>query len=173
MVSTAKQGNDEEDVVGVRSRLVGMVGVLLALGACGQTNAADHGAPTSSSGGELMFAVSRTCTTDSEPHCEVVGDEHVVVNPSDFAQAGVATATPADDSSAAVDVVFDAEGAAAFSKASGEVAQKGDSARLVLRVDDHVLSAVRVPSSVAVTKMRIALPDHLHADDIARQITDG
>ncbi|HEX5969779.1 MAG TPA: hypothetical protein VFY88_14975 [Intrasporangium sp.] len=121
----------------------------------------------------MQFAVSPTCIPGSGADCEAVGDEHVVINPSDFARAGVTTAAPADDSSAAVDVVFDSEGAAAFSKASSEVAQKGDGARLVLAVDDQVLSAVRVPSPVEVTKMRIVLPGHLHAEDVARRITGG
>ena len=83
------------------------------------------------------------------------------------------SAAPAGDGSAAVDVVFDAKGAAAFSKAASEVAQEGDGARLVLRVDDQVLSAVRVPGPISVTTMRIALPGHPHADDVARQIHGG
>lgn len=103
----------------------------------------------------------------------MVGQEHVLVNPSDFARAGVTTAAPAGDSSSAVDVVFDAEGAAAFSKAASEVAQDGDGARLVLRVGDQVLSAVRVSSPISVTTMRFVVPGHLHADEVARQIHGG
>lgn len=41
-------GSDEEVVVDGRVRLVGILGVLLALGACGQSGAGDDpGAPTS------------------------------------------------------------------------------------------------------------------------------
>jgi len=82
-------------------------------------------------------------------------------------------ATPAADGSAAVDVVFDTQGATAFLEASRQVVEKGESGRLVLRIDDQVISAVRVPSPVAVTQMHIVLPDHLHAQDVVRQITEG
>jgi hypothetical protein len=84
----------------------------------------------------------------------------------------VATATPAPDG-AAVDVVFDSEGAAAFSRASSEDAQKGDNARLLLGVDDQVLSAVRVPSPIKVTQMRIVVPEHVDAEDVVRRINGG
>jgi hypothetical protein len=103
----------------------------------------------------------------------VVGGEYVLITPSSFARAGVATATPAGDGISAVDVVFDVDGAAAFSKAATEVAVKGDGARLVVRVDDRVLSAVRVPSSISVTTMRIAVPADLDPADVARQINAG
>lgn len=113
-----------------------------------------------------------TCTPGSGPECQAVGDEHVVT-PSEFTRAGVVTATPAADGSAAVDVVFDPEGATAFLEASRQVVDKGDSGRLVLRINDQVISTVRVPGAVAVTRLHISLPDHLHAQDVVRQITEG
>ena len=83
------------------------------------------------------------------------------------------SAIPAADGSAAVDVVLDTEGAREFSAAAGQVAEEGDGGRLVLRVDGEVVSAVRVPAAIAVTQLQISLPDHLRADDVARQINDG
>ena len=162
--------------MGIRSRHVGMAGVLLALGACGQAPAGDPGeltTSTSNPGGAVHLAASQTCMPGSVAECQAVGDEHVVVAPSEFTRVGVVTATPAADGSAAVDVVFDPEGATAFLEASRQVVDEGDSGRLVLRINDQVICAVRVPSTVAVTRLHISLPDHLHAQDVVRQITEG
>jgi hypothetical protein len=153
-----------------------MAGVLLALGACGQAPAGDPGELTASPsdpGGAVHLAASQTCTPGSVAECQAVGDEHVVVAPSEFTRVGVTTATPAADGSAAVEVVFDAAGAAAFLEASRQAADKGESGRLVLRVDDQVISAVRVPSAVAVTQLHISLPDHLQPQDVVRQIGES
>ena len=161
--------------MGIRSRHFGVAGVLLALGACGQAPAGDAGELTTSTSnpGAVHLAASQTCTPGSVAECQAVGDEHVVVAPSEFTRVGVTTATPAADGSAAVEVVFDAEGAAAFLGASRQAADKGESGRLVLRVDDQVISAVRVPSAVAVTQLHISLPDHLQPQDVVRQIGEG
>ncbi len=158
--------------MGVRSWPVGVAGMMLALSACGQASAGDPASSTSNHGGAVQFAASQTCTPGAGPECQAVGDEHVVT-PSEFTRVGVVTATPAADGSAAVDVVFDTQGATAFLEASRQVVEKGESGRLVLRIDDQVISAVRVPSAVAVTQMHIVLPDHLHAQDVVRQITEG
>ena len=174
MVGATSTGSwDEEVVVAIRSWQVGVAGMLLTLGACGQAKAGDPVASTSDRGGAIGLAVSQTCTPGSRPDCEAIGDEYVIVAPSDFARVGVTTATPAPDGSGAVDLVLDAEGARAFSEASGQVAQKGDDGRLVLSVEAEVLSAVRVPTPVAVKHMQISLPDHLRAEDVARQISGG
>lgn len=121
----------------------------------------------------MQLAVSQTCTPGSAPDCESVGDEHIVVTASDFIRVGVISAAPARDGIPAIDVEFDAEGAIAFSQASKDVVEKGDDGRLVLRADDHVLGAVRVPSPVAVSQLRIFLQDDLSAEDAARWITGG
>ena len=174
MVSTTEQGDGgEEVVVAVRSWHVGAVGMLLMLGACGPANAGKPVASTSGRVGAVKLAVSQTCTPGSTPDCKAVGDEYVVVTPAAFARVGVTTATPAADGSAAVDVVLDPDGARAFSDAAGQVAQKGEGGRLVLGVEAELLSAVSVPAPMAVTKLRIALPDHLHAEDVARRINNG
>lgn len=102
-----------------------------------------------------------------------MGDEYVVVAASEFTRVGVATATPAPDGRAAVDVAFDTQGATAFRETSSRVLRKGYRGRLVLEVDDQVLSAVRVPSSVVAPQLPIFLPDHLHAEDVVRQIRGG
>lgn len=80
-MSAAEQQSDEEVVVGIRSSHVGIVGVLLALSACGPASTGDQPASTSNSGGGVQFAVSQTCSPGSGGACEVVGDEHVLVNP--------------------------------------------------------------------------------------------
>ncbi len=145
---------------------------MLALGACGQATTGDPAPSSSNPGGAVQFAVSLTCKPGSGPECRAVGDEHVV-SPSEFTRVGVLTATPAPDGSAAVDVVFDPEGATAFLEASRQVGDKGDRGRLVLGINDQVISAVRVPSAVAVTRLHISLPNHLRAQDVVRQITEG
>jgi hypothetical protein len=166
--------DDEEVVAAMRSWQVGVAGMLLILGACGRADAGNPVPSTSGRGGALELAVSQTCTPGSRPDCTAVADEHVVVTPSGFARIGVTSATPAADGSAAVYVVLDTEGARAFSAIAGQVAEEeGDGGRLVLRVDGEVLSAVRVPEPMSLTRLEIAVPDHLRAEDVARQINDG
>ncbi|GAA2030911.1 hypothetical protein GCM10009740_20810 [Terrabacter terrae] len=48
----------------------------------------------------------------------------------------MASATLSADDGSAIDVEFDSDGAATFSKATSQVAQKGDEGRLVLKVQD-------------------------------------
>lgn len=156
-----------------RSWRIGLAGMLLALGACGQVAAEDPDRSTSDRGGAVQLAASQTCTPGSGPDCVSVGGEHIVVTASDFIRVGVVSATPARDGIPAIDVEFDAEGAMAFSQASKDVVEKGDGGRLVLRADEHVLGAVRVPSPLAPSELRIFLQDDLSAEDAARWIIGG
>ena len=84
-------------------------------------SADDPATPTSSSGGAVHFAVSQTCEPGSGPDCQPIGSEHVVT-PAESTRVGVVTATPAADG-AAVDVVFDSDGATAFQELSEKVVQ--------------------------------------------------
>ena len=148
-----------------------MAGTLLVLCGCAQPDAGNPAPSAPARAGVVHVAASETCAPGSGPTCAAVGGEHVLVTPSDFTALGVATASAAGDDRHAVDVVFDSAGAATLEAVSRTVAGKGDNGRLVLRVKDRVISAVRVPGAVSVTTMRLALPDHLDAQDVAQQIT--
>ncbi len=153
-------------------RLCSLGGLLLTLGACSAGGGPDTSEP-SDPAGAIELAVSQTCTPDQDPRCVSVNGEHVVVAPSEFVRAGVEEAAVADheEGNSAVDVIFDDDGAAVFQDSTAQVAQAGQAARLVTKVGDQVIAAVRVPEALDGDRVRVALPADARAEDVVDLIT--
>jgi hypothetical protein len=145
--------------------------LLLAMSGCAAEVAEDEKAPTT--GGGIEMAVSQTCDSGSLPECISVNGEYVMVVPSDFVRAGVEDAVAvANGETSAVDVKFDSGGATVFQTSTAEAAQAGETARLVMKVGDTVLSAVAVPEALQSDSVLVALPPDASADELVDSIRD-
>lgn len=154
---------------GWRSAAAGLA--LLALSACSAEG--DPGQNTAStSAGTIEIAVSATCEPGSEPNCTQVNDQYVVLDSAQFISAGVmdAAAGSRQQDQEILEVTLDDDGAAAFRTATAEVAEAGNSARLVLQVGENVLSAVQVPEPVEGAQIQISLPADVNAEELAEQL---
>lgn len=134
---------------------------------------AEHTA--SSTRGGIELAVSRTCSPGSEPECVLVNGEHVTVIPSHFVRVGVehAVAVADGEGNESIELRFDDEGTATLESSSAQVAGVGQDGRLVMKVGDRVLSAVRVPAALETSEVRIALPPDAGADAVIEHIRAG
>jgi hypothetical protein len=137
--------------------------LLLAMSGCSAAGGADESARTSAGGIEM--AVSQTCVSGTAPECVSVNGEYVMIVPSDFVHVGVDDAEAvADGGTVAVDVRFDGEGAKVFQAFTAEAAETGETARLVIKVGDTVVSAVAVLEPWEGDSVLIALPPDESAD---------
>lgn len=138
----------------------------LGLGACSSGDA-------DATGGAVELAVSHTCLPDVEAdaECVPVRGEHVVTT-SDFQRAGIDEAwTVADDADGdTIHLTFDDDGTAVLESSSEEVARAGETARLLIRVDDDVLAAVRVPEPLTGGDVLLAVPGGSSAEDLLELI---
>lgn len=143
--------------------------LLLAMSGCSAAGGADESAPTSAGGIEM--AVSQTCVSGSAPECVSVNGEYVMIVPSDFVHAGVDEAKAvANGGTDAVDVRFDGEGARVLQIVTAEAAESGETARLVIKVADTVVSAVAVLEVLEGDSVLIALPLDESADQLIGMI---
>lgn len=148
---------------------VGSLG--LALGGCG--GGADQ-TPRSTTGGAVELAVAHTCApgADLGPDCVEVNGERVSVPTTDFERAGVDDVSTGAGSDT-IHLTFDDDGSALLRSSSAEVAAAGDTARLAIRVDEHVLAAVRVPEPLDGADVQLVVPDDTSAEDLVALIQGG
>ncbi|MEV8250342.1 hypothetical protein AB0O87_05385 [Microbacterium sp. NPDC076768] len=151
----------------VRMRWLGLMALAsLVLSGCSTAGGADG--TSASAGGVIELAVAEVCEAGSDPQCVLVGEEYVVV-PSDFESAGVESAAAIEDAQQnAVEVTLTSEGAAVLNDLSGQAAQAGDDTRLLFKVDDDILSAVRVMDALQGNQVVIALG----SEDAPQELVD-
>ncbi|MBZ2195771.1 hypothetical protein [Occultella gossypii] len=157
-----------------RSWYVGLL--VLVVSACSAGGTGDGPTPTPT-GGAVELAVAQACTAGSGADCVPVNGEHVEVSAAEFSRAGVAEATAVPDAGEgdAVDLTFDPDGAAVLQELSAQAAGAGETARLVIRVGETLVSAAAVPEPLeeAAGNVRIALPDGTSAADVVEEIRAG
>ncbi|WP_163544753.1 hypothetical protein [Occultella kanbiaonis] len=157
-----------------RSWCVGLL--VLVASACSAGGAGDGPTPTPT-GGAIELAVAQSCTPGSGADCVPVNGEHVEVGAAEFSRAGVADAAAVPDAGDhdAVDLTFDPDGTAVLQDLSAQAVGAGDTARLVMRVGETLVSAAAVPEPLeeAVGTVRIALPEGTSADDVVELIRAG
>lgn len=149
--------------------------LLLVLAACADGGrAVDDGmqAPSRNATGEsaaaLEMAVSVTCAGDSSSQCVSINGEDVLITPAEFEQLGVDAAAAAG--TGLIDVTLDSDGAAVMQQLSTEASEAGEDARLVTRVGNDVLSAVRVQGAFRGQFLQMAVPAEVDAGRIAARI---
>lgn len=110
--------------------------------------------------GALELAISQTCAPGSDPQCIPINDEHILVVPTAFERAGVDSASGAPSSGASdmINVTLDSDGATLARRMTVEASQAGDQTRLVMKVGDVIVSAVRVQGEFRGDQMMVALP---------------
>jgi hypothetical protein len=150
--------------------------LVLVASACSTGGAGDEPPPTPT-GGAIELAVAHACTPGSSAECFPVNGEHVEVGAAEFSRAGVADAAAVPDAGErdAVDLTFDPDGTAVLQDLSAQAAGAGETARLVIRVGETLVSAAAVPEplEVAAGSVRIALPEGTSADDVVELIRAG
>lgn len=132
-------------------------------------------ATASSDRGAIELAVSQTCTPGSEPECTPVNDEHVTVDPSQFVSVGVEEASAVSDGEEddALHLRLDDDGTSALRSLSAQVVDVGEEGRLVVKVGEQVLSAVRVPAAIDGSDVQIALPQATTAESVIDLVQGG
>jgi len=140
--------------------------VVVALSGCSAPVGAAE-TPTDG-GGAIELAAAETCTDGSDPECLVIDGESLLL-PSAFERAGVEDAVVAAGDQNAVDVTFDADGTLVLQAVTEQVADAGDTARLVIRIDGEVVAAVVVVEALRDDEVQIALSP----EDSAQDIVDG
>lgn len=122
--------------------------------------------------GALELAISQTCAPGSDPQCIPINDEHILVVPTAFERAGVDSASGAPPSGASdmINVTFDSDGAAVARTMTVEASQSGDQTRLVMKVGDEIVSAVRVQGELQGDQMMVALPPDAATEEILNSL---
>lgn len=144
--------------------------VVVALSGCSAPVGAAE-TPTDA-GGAIELAAAETCTDGSDPECLVINGESLLL-PSAFERAGVEDAVVAAGDQNAVDVTFDADGTLVLQAVTEQVADAGDTARLVIRIDGEVVAAVVVMEALTDDEVQIALSPEDSAQDIVDSIRAG
>jgi hypothetical protein len=153
-------------------RLSLVVVAVLASSACSAERGTDDGS-SSSTAGAIELAVSETCGDETDPQCVSVNGQSVV-SPSTFERAGVeevAVIEPGGPNG--VEVTFDAEGTKVFHELTAEAVEAGDTARLVLKAGDEILSAVQVTQVMDGDRVQIGLGPDESARDLVDLIRAG
>ncbi|MFN3601539.1 MAG: hypothetical protein ACK4UY_09150 [Dietzia sp.] len=118
--------------------------------------------------GAVELAVSQTCAPGSDPQCIPFYGEHILVESSAFERAGVDLAS-SDPSSGELDMItvqLASDGTEVVRRMTAEALQGGDHARLVMKVGDDVISAVRVQGELHGDHLQVALPPDAPTEDI-------
>lgn len=151
----------------MRNRRIGGAAVVLvafALSGCAQGGAGDSTAP----GGAIEVAVTQTCAAGSSPDCAEINGEHVLVTDGDFEKVDLKSVSAAGDQAGnAVELELTPNGAAVLAASSTAASKAGDEARLVIRVGDKLMSAVKVMEPVTDDHVTIALPSDVTAREFA------
>lgn len=93
--------------------------------------------------------------------------------PSSFEPAEVDDAEVAEAGAQnAVGVTLSEDGSTVLSAVTGQVVEAGDDARLVIKIGNNILSAVRVVEPLETDYVVIALPPGENPEDVAAQILD-
>lgn len=122
--------------------------------------------------GALDLAISQTCAPGSDPQCIPFNDEHILVVPAAFERAGVDSASgePTSGASDMINVTLDSDGANVARTMTVEASRAGDQARLVMKVGDEIVSAVRVQGELRGDQMMVALPPDADTEEILNSL---
>ncbi|CAM3448398.1 hypothetical protein OCAE111667_10350 [Occultella aeris] len=153
------------------------VGLLVLVASACSAGGAGGGPPPPPTGGAIELAVAQSCTPGSSADCVQVNGEHVEVGAAQFSRAGVADAVAVPDAGDhdSVDLTLDPDGTAVLQDLSAQAAGAGETARLVIRVGETLVSAAAVPEPLEepTGTVRIALPEGTSADDVVELILAG
>ncbi|MDH6236570.1 hypothetical protein [Cryobacterium sp. CG_9.6] len=141
-----------------------LIPMLLALSACTGVEGSAETPPNT--GGAIELAVTDTCAEAADAQCVSVNGESIVL-PSTFQRAGVKdVAVAQSEGQNAVDVTFTQGGATLLHTLTEQATT--ETARLVVKVGDELVSAVTVMEPVEGDQLRITLSP----DDSAQNIVD-
>lgn len=134
--------------------------ILSSLALAGCTTPSDSGPESSPTEGSIEFAVSETCGEGTVAECISLVQESVI-RPADFDAASVIEAEVSDDSQEnAVDITLTEEGSKILTELTEEASEQGDDARLVVKVGDEIIAAVRVEEPLVGENLTVSLaPD--------------
>ena len=122
--------------------------------------------------GTLELDISQTCAPGSDPQCIPLNDEHILVAPAAFERIGVDSASSAPSSGEfdMINVTLDNDGATVARKMTNEASQAGDQTRLVMKVGDEIVSAVRVQGELRGDQMMVAIPPGAATEEILNNL---
>lgn len=153
------------------SAFFGLLVVMLS-GCSAMSGGGETTSPTT--GGAIELGVSETCAPASGAECVLVNGEHVDVIASKFVRAGIEDASAlAEEGDKAIHVTFDDEGTLALQSTTAEVAEAGESGRLVIKIGDQMVSAVRVPAPLEGDEVQIVLPADADVRELIELIHAG
>jgi hypothetical protein len=139
---------------------------VLVLSGCAQGVAAD----SSTTGGAIEVAVTKTCTEDASADCVEINGEKVLVTDDAFRRVDLEAVSAADDQSGnAVDVELTQDGAAVLAASTTAASEAGEDARLVIRAGGEVVAAVKVIEPISDDHVVIALPSDVTVQEFADQ----
>lgn len=151
-----------------RLRLVApAVLAVVALSACSATAGAEEASP--GAGHTIEMAVSELCTDAAASECVTVNGDAVVL-PTAFDQAGVESASVAEDGQNAIDVTFTAAGAEVLHALTEQAAVAGNTARLVIRIGGELRAAVVVMQALEGDEVQIGLSEENSAPELVELI---
>jgi hypothetical protein len=99
-----------------------------------------------------------------------INGEHVLVTDGAFQNVGVKAVAAEDGQSDAVTLELTEDGAAVLTATTTEASEAGEDARLVIKVGDDVLSAVKVAEPLRDDHVTIGLPSDVAAEEFAEKI---
>lgn len=138
------------------ARLLAVGFVASVLSGCSVANTNTAG--SSSGGGNIQMAVSKTCVEGVDSSCVLINGQSVT-NPSVFQNAGIQSANIVqNDGQNAIHVTFTETGSGIIYALSEDVAQAGNTGRLILKVGDEMLGAIALPQALVSNDLQIALP---------------
>lgn len=134
-----------------------MVATALLLGACVGVDTASSGSDSSSTG-SVELGVAEACADTAVDGCTATAGDSVIL-PPDFERVGVTDAVAVDeDSQNAIALTLTSDGAAVLAEVTEQVVAAGLATRLVVKIGDDVLSAVRVAEALQTDVVVVALP---------------
>ena len=118
------------------------------------------------SSGAVELAISETCADTAVEGCVSTAGDSVTL-PTDFERVGVTEAVAVDEGGQnAVGLTLSVDGATTLAAVTQRVADAGPDARLVVKIGDDLLSAVRVVDDVRTDFVVVALPSSENPDDV-------
>ena len=136
----------------------------LIVSACSPTTKSDE------STAQIGLAVSEVCPDTAEPQCIELEGENILT-PDGFKTAKIETVgVDESENMGQVDLTFTQDGASVLQIMTSEAAGNGGSARLVLKVDGEIHSAVPVASAIEDNQLQIVVSSTEEAQKLAALI---
>lgn len=127
----------------------------------------------SSSAGSIELAIADACVDTAVDGCTASAGDSVIL-PSDFEEVGVTDAVAVDEGGQnAIALTLTSDGAAVLAEVTEQVVAAGPATRLVVKIGDDVLSAVRVVEALHTDVIVVALPPSESPNEVIELIRAG